>query len=121
MHTGITNSSAANHNHRLSRWFESPYKGAITGGTNVPEGLPTAPLLRATAKAVLLLSVLYWLTRKQVNMLVYADLVICYILLQLLLDILLNLLCVLSYCVNIISSTPKNAGFHTYISNVHVG
>ena len=77
--------------------MKAPYKGAITGGTNVPEGLPTAPLLRATAKAVLLLAVLYWLTRKRVNMLVYADLVIRYILLQLLLDIFLYFLGVLSY------------------------
>ena len=46
---------------------------------------------------MLLLAVLYWLTRKRVNMLVYADLVIRYILLQLLLDIFLYFLGVLSY------------------------
>jgi hypothetical protein len=84
-----------------------PFKGANTGSTHVPDGLPTAPLLRATAKAVRLFAFFYRLTRKRVDVFEYTDLIIRYILLHLLLDILLYLLRILSYGIDIVSSAPE--------------
>ena len=85
------------------------------------EKLPITKLLHwPPHRVAVLFAAFCWLTRKRVNIFFHAYLFCNLIFLKLILYILCNFSFISSNCINIISSTLKNADFHIYILNLQI-
>jgi len=84
-------------------------------------GLSTAFLSRGRPlKGPFYLRLSFLATRKRVHELLKAQLIGNLVLLQLIFNVLLDFLFVLSYRIHEVSPWPRNADFHTYTSDLHV-
>ena len=100
-----------NQYHRLSRWFVvSPYKGSLPALESKDSSKVRQPhviYLLSPLGLFFLIVFYYRLTRKRVYIFFHTHLIIHHIFIELVPYILFYLFCIFSYCIYVISPTPK--------------